>query len=367
MKQAPHPRLQHAFTPFVVVFLLLGGLGLAAALWFTDSGATITITPKGSTLSATLLLKVSDRDSAEEGVLKAAVTEEELSATVEATPPAEGVLIDARAAGTMTVVNNSTQAQPLAAGTRFRSESGVIFRSAARVDVPAGGRVSIRVVADPTGVSGNVPAGRFVIVALWPGLQDRIFGETSSAMTGGQIREGSTLDVASLTEASNKAEEEIRTKFGSSAAGVMKLLDPVGVSTDPKTTEASATYKVTVTMTGRTITYDQAHLQDAIRAAFRPQLLPGQALADTEIIGLTRTSDPELTIKVTARGTASVSAQDGSVQPVVFAGKTAAEISRQLLETSRFADVTVRIRPRWQRTVPAQANRIEVILKNPAP
>jgi len=99
-----------------------------------------------------------------------------------------GKKADAQATGTVTIYNNYSQPQPLAATTRLLSPDGVLFRTRERVDVPAGGQIdNVEVYADQAGAGGNIGATTFTIPGLWPGLQDKIFAESSTPMTGGVV------------------------------------------------------------------------------------------------------------------------------------------------------------------------------------
>lgn len=360
-------RFHRTWTPLLIVFsVFVVGLFIAA-LWYTDARATITITPRATPVTATIVLRITDAEATEQAdTLPATITTTTESETVTATPPAEGALVDARATGTMTVINTTNAAQPLVAGTRFQSESGVIVRSDKRADVPARGRTTVKVIADDVGLVGNLAPGRFTIVALNPSVQPLIYGQLEAAMTGGQIRQGSTLDVATLTEASNRAEEAIRTRLGTPAAGVVRYLEPKDVAIDPPSSQAAESYQVTVTVDVKSITFDPAKLDARLRTALLSDAAAGTSLISMDTPTITRTTDADLSLRIAVRGLAGADQRDPAFDPSAFRGKKRDEIIATLQEHPSVAAASVVITPNWQNTAPSSVDKIRVVLEAPA-
>lgn len=367
MNKLPAVRFQRFFQPILIAFLIIGGILFGLALWYTDTSATITITPQEETASATFNLRVADAEATGSDILPATVTVQALSATVTALPAAEGSLVDAHASGTMTVINSTDKAQPLTSGTRFRSTTGVIVRSASRVDVPAHGQATVRVVADPLGLSGEVPAGRFVIVALWTGLQDKIYGQTSAALTGGQTRQGASLDAASLTKASDEAQTQIRAELGESTSGTIRLLEPLSVATNPPADQASAEYQVTVKMNGRTIFYDPSYLERIVRQKLTAELRTGDAIWEIASPTVTVAENDPLTLKIVATASLTLATDNAVLQASAYTGKNVSELSALILANRRIKSVNITVVPRWQRTTPTKSARLRIILATPSP
>ena len=93
--------------------------------------------------------------------------------------------IPSKAAGTITIYNKNNKAQPLVAGTRLVSDGGKLFRTTERVDAPVNGSVAVDVIADQVGKDYEIDPSHFILPGLWPGLQDKIYGESATAMSGG--------------------------------------------------------------------------------------------------------------------------------------------------------------------------------------
>lgn len=92
---------------------------------------------------------------------------------------------EARAVGTITIVNETSNNYRFVATTRFLSPDGVLFRMKEASDIPANGTVDVEAYADEVGVKGDIEPSRFVIPGLSQDLQQSIYGRSRSAMTGG--------------------------------------------------------------------------------------------------------------------------------------------------------------------------------------
>jgi len=211
--------------------ILIGFSALAAVLaglivYYSLSKTIITVTLKPAPETATLSVLVRKNAAEQESNLVTAISGTLTSVTVEGTEtydnPATGGEVAAQATGTVTIFNNYTKDQPLAATTRLLSSDGVLFRIKNRVDVPAGGKVeNVEIYADQAGKTGNIDPTKFTIPGLWPGLQDKIYAESTSAMTGG-IRTGRSITQAFI----NKSVQSLITELSEQA--VAELAKPDG-------------------------------------------------------------------------------------------------------------------------------------------
>lgn len=345
-----------------ITCVVLIGLGVALSGW---SSATISVTPYRQTLSTkTTVTVVPTSDGADPYQLIGTITTEEHSASVTVEPKGTGTPVPAHASGTITIKNTTASPQPLAAGTRLRSTSDVIVRTDRRVDVPAGGQIQVRVLADPLGTEGEVEAGQLTIVALWPGLQDKIFGIVTTPLSGGLASSGQTLSVDELSTASDQAEQQIRKEIGQSSDGKLLIIEPSGVSSNPKSTVPSAQYSVTVTAQVSTITYSSSRLQDIARSELEKIVTEGLRVTSVDTTKLTiqdRPTKDQVVLDLSITGTASIDPTSALVQPETYSGLSRAAIEKKLL-TSSVQKAEVRLSPIWRRTAPEQAKRITVRL-----
>lgn len=354
--------VQRFYRPLVIAFLVIAVVLIGGVVYASAGQTTIQVTPTLTSVTTTFTVNITPTPTGEADVAGTVVAEQK-TGTVTATPSAKGAEVPAHATGTVVIKNTSGGDQALAAGTRLQHDNSVIVRTTARLDVPAHGQVTAAVVADPLGEAGNVPAGHFTIVALRPANQLLVYGESTAALTGGLTRQAGSLSLEALTAASNQAEEKIRKDFGLTSAGVVKDLLPVSVATVPSADQPAASYEVTVTMKGLTVTFDQSKLDALIRARLTTLVKDDQELASTESPTITVDSQPtsdSASLKVVAAGLAQIRTDSSVLAPAQFVGLDEEAINKKLLGSSLIKSVTVDFSPWWRSTTADQADKITV-------
>ncbi len=356
-------QLQRAYRPILFAFSSLVFITLAATLMIGNASATIRVTPKIIPVSTTFSFVVGPDVDTTTGIV-GTVTTSTVNATVTASPSGQGADVPAHASGTVILHNESHATQPLAVGTRLQSTTGVIVRTTQRVDVPAGGTVSVGVVADPLGADGNLQPGRLIIVALRPGNQSIIYGQVVTALTGGTGRASGTLALDDLTKASDEAQAKIRDQVGADQPGHLRLLVPDSVVTTPPATTPSAMYSVTVTMKLREVQFPADQLTERVRQELGASLANDQRLVKVTDV----TTDPgdqptatSIALSVKAQGQGSLAASSSLLQTKNFVGLNRQEIEKKLGTTSVQA-VVVHFSPFWRSTAPDHPEKITVSL-----
>lgn len=201
-------RTEKSYRKIVTIFIVATIILIILICYFSFSKTIITITPNEEKIDNSFIIEIKKNPSNEEiekELIPGRLIESILEDSYDFRDLTIQTTIEARAEGKVTIINNWSKAQPLMATTRLLSDEGVLFRTKERVDVPAGGKVEVEVEADQAGVSGNILPSHFTIPGLWPGLQDKIYGESYEEMTGG------TKEAKVATEADiNQAKEELR-------------------------------------------------------------------------------------------------------------------------------------------------------------
>ena len=190
--------------------------------------------------------------------------EKEMSKDVATTGTKE---VGEKAKGTITLTNETGTDQPLAATTRFVSSGGLVFRSTAVVTVPKAyldpggnkinGTTSVSVVADASGEKYNIGPSNFSIPGLAAAIQNKVYGRSGAAMSGGSTRlikivseaDAKKAETELMAELINSGKEEALSKsnqdeemaFDGSAGGVVVS----GLSSPVVGTEAE-TFKYTL-------------------------------------------------------------------------------------------------------------------------
>jgi hypothetical protein len=117
----------------------------------------------------------------------------------------------------MTVLNTTDEEYALRAGTRFRNQAGMVFRSETSVIVTAGGEAEVTAVADATdvygqiiGERGNLPAG-----VKWelPGLSEQqrllVYAENRVPSTGGTTHYTTVVRAEDIELGRKRLEQEL--------------------------------------------------------------------------------------------------------------------------------------------------------------
>ncbi len=362
MADITQSHVQRIYRPLIIGFVVLA-VGLIGGVLYTSAGGTtIRVIPTLTSVTSTFSVTITPTPAGEAD-LTGTVAAEPLTASVTATPSAEGAEVPAHATGQVTIKNTSGGSQALAASTRLQHDNGVIVRTTTRLDIPARGQVEATVVADPLGVEGNLPPGRFTIVALRPANQLLIYGESAATLTGGLTKQSGSLSLEALTNASNEAEKKIRADFGVSTVGAVKDLLPVSVGTEPASNKPAASYMVTVTMKGLTVAFDQGILDALIHSRLTVLVKDDQELASTETPIITVESQPttdSAVLNIVAAGLAQIKTDSPVLAPSQFVGLDQDAITKKLLGSSLVKSVTVDISPWWRSKAAETANKITV-------
>jgi hypothetical protein len=185
----------------IFVNMLLGGATVTVYPKMKDLSVQADITAKANPQAGELGYELLTLEATGERQVKASGTEE----------------VEEHATGKIFVYNTGATPQRLIKNTRFETTDGLIFRITESIEVPplkdgTPGMVAADVFADGTGEQYNIPPQRFTI----PGLKDTeqfdaMYGESTTAFTGGFAGERYILDDAELAAAKDALHTELRT------------------------------------------------------------------------------------------------------------------------------------------------------------
>ena len=118
---------------------------------------------------------------------------------------------EAKAKGEVILINDFyDRNQILVEETRLLSSENILFRLVQRVEIPARGKIKVRVAADEIGEQGNIGPSRFTLPGLLPASQEKVYAESSEAITGGKIK----IKIV-LAEDIEKAGTQFKTELSS--------------------------------------------------------------------------------------------------------------------------------------------------------
>lgn len=357
LQQHVHSR----FLPLVVAFAVVATAVAGLVFYTAFAKTTIIITPSTVDQEQTFEFTAEDVD----GVRVEASVED-----VYAYSDFSGVVEEpAQATGTVIIYNNYSESQPLVETTRLLSESGVLFRTAETVTVPAGSQVEVAVYADQEGATGNIEPSKFEIVALWDGLKDNIYAESTSAMTGGVVRNvvitqehiDAALQLANesfQTAAIKAAQEQANIDIGALTSQSLSVAVTEQVVSHSVGEQAN---ELTITTRGTAdgLLFTKEKLSEAIRAETGVEIKPERI--SYEVVAENDELDAQLVVQASAAVSADVT-DTSFVKPKDLTNKTASEIIQMLEQYPQVENVTVHFNPFWTQRTPLDESHIVVKL-----
>ena len=345
-------RIQRFFSPLIIAYGLIVLAVLGFIIYVAFSKTTIIVTLSEPDTSYAFSYSAEDLDGT---MVTAPITHETIFTDY------DGEAEDGIARGSVTLVNNYSADQPLVETTRLLSEDGVLFRTDETVTVPAGGSVTVPVYADQAGASGNVGPTKFEIVALWNGLKDNIYGESSQTMSGGIIKR------VTLTEAlAEQAEIQATTELPQAATTTLQtaaadgtvdpdliVLENTATTITPAIGETSDSITVITTATASTIVFDPT--------ALTALLLNNSPTADINQLtySLTRTDAGGMRITGSVPLPTTPTTLD-FIDRADLTSKTPQQIQDELLSFEQVQAVEVQITPFWATRSPSLEQQIHL-------
>lgn len=375
----PLSRSLRVYQRIALGFVGITFLMLLAVVYLSVSRATITVVANPSVVATTASLAVV-KNPVSEGQIAGSVGQTTLTNSRIFSLPQEGArAVEAKSSGIITIINNTGSAQPLVATTRFLSQGGVLFRLDTGVTVPANGQVTARITADQAGASGDIEAATFTIPGLAASLQDKIYGTSTVAMTGGvqYVRTLTDTDVADaktalLADILNEAKTTLSTGLDAALAaqGIYSVEEDSATTDVPVGTE-TGTFSLTITATVTGVYYDSALVASYARSLLQKRVPEGFVLSSVSEQGVQTTVESanyatgEAQLSLYLDGTAVISADAPTLSKDRFLGRAPNEVFTLLRSSDAISDVAITFTPFWLQRIPTLKDHIEIIIKTP--
>jgi len=356
-------------------------LGIAAVIFYISfSWTTVLLTPKQDFFTQRFLIPVVENldSSASQDAIRGVVIQKELEHTAWFSPQETTASVQ-RTTGTITIVNKNTQPQPLRATTRFLSKDGILFRLKEYVVVPANGQIDAEVYADKEGDLGTFDTSKFTLPALWPAMQEKIYGRgfTPSASGGSQIGIVSQVDIERAQQSSIEALRDQFSELLALSQGDWKPQSPKNmvdfkvndVSVSAKVGDKVSRFQVTVRALFTGISYDAQDMTMKVEQKLREQLSAGQELispgeGDIEYaVEDANESTKSALIRVTAKAGKMLSEDTATFSKKNLVGLNKEQISAYFMSYPDIIDVETHFYPAWVTRAPFLTDHINVMLK----
>jgi hypothetical protein len=276
--------------------------------------------------------------------------------------------------GKITIYNKYIKNQPLVASTRILSADGKLFRTKETVNVPAGGEVQVEVYADKSDASMVIGPGKFTIPGLWAGLQDKIYGESTQAMSY-QKEAKKFIKEEDIQKGMSEVKAELASLAQSQAKAKYPQYDTVVFKIDESQLKEEISAKANEEKDNFTVKIEAPLIMAAfnssdsialIKDKFSLTIPEGKELINFDSNSIkyqleeTNLDTGQAEIKADFSGQAAVKAGSKILDPKDLAGLTRAQLEEYLKSKDEIADFEIKFYPSLVKRVPALLDRIEI-------
>ncbi|MFA5070646.1 MAG: hypothetical protein WC528_05200 [Patescibacteria group bacterium] len=382
---AKKPKLKSSqkYKSFIIVFVGFTGLLFLFVVYYSFSKTVILVSPKQKTVETTVNLAIKENLTAEDE--KDDLTLQGLILTKEASGQKTVTLsaseeVPAKATGTVTMYNNWSQPQPLAATTRLLSASGALFRTETMVTVPAKGSVEVNVMADQEGATGNIGPEKFSVPGLSKQMQGLVYGENKAAITGG-LRNASVVTAENVLSAQNDLVAELKTQALEDLKTTVKNTDEAFTLDQDSVTYETESKTVTPDIGQETdqfaldlkikligIAFSTAEVNDIALEKLNQELTLDQKITNESFeISYTVEGfdliDKTASLKVNASGSGQIKLSSAIFNRDNLVNKDRQQITAYFSEFDTIENVEVKFSPFWVFKAPALKDHIEIKFK----
>lgn len=360
----------------LTTLLLIVGASLFIAVTLFPQ-ATITVHPKIEKRQLSKDILLSSKATSPDYIrftLPASIVEKEIHIQKEFTQQGSEVTPDF-SKGTVTLTNNQEEEQRLLPKTHLRHEtSGIFFLTDARVVIPPKGSVQVSVTAKEKGLQGDVPAGRFVVDKLPGHLQKLVFGESTSAFSGGEAAttaltqetiDAATKEVLEGAKAQAASELTIEAK-GKPIRPDLTTIEVVSQRTSAQPGSNAAKFTAEATAKARGFAVETHDVMSLMTLALRASTESDEEFVsyDAQSFELAiiqtdwKSGNARITAKLTGTYTKKISPQELGRENM--AGLSKEEVIDRFKNSPTIDRVDVSFSPFWVRSVPSKETQIEI-------
>ncbi len=376
-EQKPMSRGLRIYQKIAILFVFIALFLLLAVLYLSISHATINLVPNAQVVSSTVSVEVATNASSV-GQIEGLVIEKDVAQAKEFWLPEEGATaIEAKAGGTVTLINESSADQPLVATTRLLSEEGVLFRIDEAVVVPAGGEIETMAHADQAGISGEIGPTQFTIPGLAESKQAEIYAVSVQKMTGGvsYVRVVSQNDLDEAGDAlADQVLEDTKEILRGEAEGAGFTGEAFSIEviekksdTEPGTETGSFNISITAKVTG--VFYNTADLENFAKTSLYNQTSSGFQVTSVKEDGLQVTLQSvdqdrgTATLSAYLDGLAIIASNNELLDKSRFTGRSAGEVVALLEASDAVKSASVTFTPFWLKRIPTLEDHIRIVIE----
>jgi hypothetical protein len=373
----PLSRSLKIYQKIAIAFVILSFILLLFVLYLSVSSAVINITPVPQVVSTNVTVDVVPSATLEGQISGYVVNKIFTQSDVYYLPEQGSTPVEEKAGGIVTLINETTNDQPLIATTRLLSEEGVLFRIDESVTVPANGQVDVIAHADEPGLTGEIGPTQFTIPGLAQSLQDKIYAVSVDKMQGG-ISYIRTLQESDLNDAQTvltdkilegakvEFEQQIDTAVFNGSKYSIEVVERVA---DQQPGDEAGSFAISLTLNVTGVFFDLKAIEDYAKADLQTRISDNYNLDNISEDGVqieVKSADNEkqsATLGVYIDGMAVISESSDVLDKDRLIGRSPAEVIT-ILEASELIDrVSVEFTPFWLKRVPTLKDHIKIIVE----
>jgi hypothetical protein len=360
----------------LVAVVVVSIIAIAAAISLAYSKGTLSIEPKK--LETSISTTFTSNPGGQEGLKYTTVTASDSSMEVVAAKL--GTFVQAKAKGSVTIVNTSAEEQQLVINTRIESSTGKIYRITKPLVIPPQKRVSVPVIAEESGDSYNLSkadAGKLKI----PGFKgskkyDQFYAELDADITGGFSGNKNVIDPVVYKEVRSRlvasAHELVKAKLRAQVDKNSTYIDTLVVITDedlPDVAKGGTQSQISVKATGIAYIFDTKELVQVLGASEVKKLgansFKAENLSDIAISSKNPLKySPTAILTLSAAGKLSIVGDIPSEQiKKELLGVKVSEINDLLKKYDGISKASIKVSPFWKNTFPNAIERIVIEIK----
>ena len=290
-----------------------------------------------------------------------------------------------KATGTMAIINNSGDEQPLLVNTQFKdNKTGKIFLTNSGVVVPGAtvdskgkkvaGQTTVGVTAKEPGKSYNIKEGQFTIIKLSPSNQKLVYGVTEEAISGGSTNIVSVVSEDDLKKAKSEtlkkilalAKEEFSNQLEEGYEINDGLIEKQTLSARPSVAKNQQASKFSYFLKVKFITI--AYKQEQVKQLAKEKVenltsKDKEILEDTLKITYhkskldTKKEQIKSTAKIKGKATEKINEANLKLE---LKGRNKEEAESYLKSLVEISDAEVSFWPLWVKSVPSNIGRIKL-------
>lgn len=373
-KEAKQPmRLGNRERRAVGILGILALLALAMAGFVFLPKANIELVLQTAPLLVDQQFTLASQSGAAANVIPATAFQKEVAVTG-STPVTSTQTVGEKATGQVTLVNKTTQEQPIKEQSRLVTKDGVLFYMTKHAILAPDSTATVPVEAAEPGEEGNVSSGRLTFAALDDSAATILYAEVNAPITGGSGDEVKVVQEEDLQQAQDaadaaarqKVEEEIRASLKKGWVVLEESWTTEGkdFTVDAAVGDQVDTIGYTGTLAVRVMGYEEEELQNQLRGALEERLdenymlFPGP-ISFTKSVGDINWEDQKgaMTVRVTHTTVPNFSLDTLKSK---LSGRSEEEAEGYLRGLKGVQSASIDLWPFWVRTVPRIDQRIEL-------